>query len=74
MSSLAGLRYGDVARKLRAAGFSFDRMAKGSHEIWRNEQSKRYTTVPHHSGAIPEGTVRAIIRQAGLTPDEFASL
>ena len=38
---------------MRAAGFSFDRMAKGSHEIWRNQQSKRYTTVPHHLGAMP---------------------
>ncbi|WP_404980514.1 type II toxin-antitoxin system HicA family toxin [Carboxydichorda subterranea] len=71
MGVLAGLRYRDVVQKLRAAGFEFDRMAKGSHEIWRNPSTKRRTTVPHHPGELPEGTVRAIIREAGLTVEEF---
>lgn len=74
MSPLFGLRYTEVARKLRAAGFQFDRMARGSHEIWRNDQTQRYTILPHHSGAIPEGTLRAIIRQAGLSAEDFMEL
>jgi predicted RNA binding protein YcfA (HicA-like mRNA interferase family) len=70
---LAGLRYRDVARKLKAFGFQFDRQAAGSHEIWFNPNSNRYTTVPNHAGDLPEGTVRAILRQAGINPDDFVS-
>lgn len=74
MDLLSGLSYHDVTRRLRAAGFEFDRTAKGSHEIWRNVLDGRRTTVPHHPGVLPEGTVRAIIRQAGLSAYEFINL
>jgi hypothetical protein len=43
----------------------------GSHEIWYNHDTKRYTTVPNHPGDIPEGTLRAILKQAGIDPDHF---
>jgi len=55
----------------RLSGFEFDRQAAGSHEIWFNAQSNRYTTIPNHSGDMPEGTLRAILRQAGVDPDQF---
>ncbi len=71
MSKLAALRYREVIERLRRHGFVFDRMAKGSHEIWYNPQTKRRTTVPHHSGSIPVGTLRAIVRQTGMSVDEF---
>jgi len=31
---LSGFRYKDIARRLKKSGFSFDRQAAGSHEIW----------------------------------------
>jgi len=31
----------------------------------------RYTTIPNHPGDLPEGTVRAILRQAAVNVDEF---
>ena len=74
MGRLAGLHYRDVVRKLRSAGFRFDRQAKGSHEIWYNPSSGRRTTVPNHPGTLPEGTVRAIARQAELDVDQFLAL
>ena len=75
MGLLSGLSYRDVTRKRRAAGFEFDRTAKGSHKIWRNVLNGHRTTVPHHPGVLPpEGTVRAIIRQAGLSASEFINL
>ena len=52
----------------------FDRAAKGSHEIWRIPGTNRRTTIPQHSGSLAEGTVRAIVSQAGLTVDEFLEL
>jgi len=49
----------------------FDRQAAGSHEIWFNSTTKRYTTIPNHPGDLPEGTLRAILRQAEIDPDDF---
>ncbi len=68
------MTYRDVIKKLRAAGFEFDRSAAGSHEIWRNPFTRKRTTVTNHPGDIPAGTLRNIIRQAGLTKKEFDSL
>ena len=74
MGRLAGLSYRKVTGKLRAAGFEFDRYAKGSHEIWRNRVTRRRTTVPNHPGDVPEATLQAIIREAGISVDEFLEL
>ena len=71
MGRLAGFSYVEVAGRLRRLGFEFDRQAKGSHEIWRHTQDGRKTTVPRHPGDIAEGTLRAVLRQAGVTPAEF---
>jgi predicted RNA binding protein YcfA (HicA-like mRNA interferase family) len=71
MSRLPSLNYREVVKRLRANGFVFDRTAKGSHEIWYNPQTRRRTTVPHHPGALPRGTLHAIIRQTGLTVEDF---
>ncbi len=71
MGRLSGFRYREVAGRLRGLGFVFDRQAAGSHEIWYNPAIHRYTTLPNHPGDLPEGTVRAILRQAGLTPEQF---
>ena len=71
MSYLPALKYREVIERLRAHGFIFDRQAKGSHEIWYNPTTKKRTTIPHHPGTLPLGTLRAIIRQAGLSVDEF---
>jgi predicted RNA binding protein YcfA (HicA-like mRNA interferase family) len=71
MGRLAGFTYRDVARRLRALGFEFHRQAAGSHEIWLNPATDRYTTLPNHTGDIPEGTLRAILRQADIASDAF---
>jgi predicted RNA binding protein YcfA (HicA-like mRNA interferase family) len=65
----------EVIRKLRRAGFQFDRQAKGSHEIWYNPTTRKRVTIPNHPGQdISKGTLRAIISQAGLTLEEFQKL
>ncbi len=71
MGRLSGFNYRQIAKRLRAFGFVFDRQAAGSHEIWYNEQTDRYTTTPNHPGDMPEGTLRAILKQAGIQPEEF---
>lgn len=71
MSRLAGFRYREIVKRLKELGLQFDRQARGSHEIWFNSTTNRYTTIPNHPGAMPEGTLRAILKQAGITPEEF---
>ena len=74
MGRLAGFRYHDIVKKLRQAGFVFDRQAKGSHEIWWNPKTSKWTTIPNHPGDMPETTLRAILKQANLDIDEFLTL
>jgi predicted RNA binding protein YcfA (HicA-like mRNA interferase family) len=75
MSGLPSLKGGEVIHKLRKAGFIFDRHAKGSHEIWYNPKTRRRTVVPNHPGKdMPKGTLRAIIKEAELTAEEFIKL
>jgi len=57
--------------RLKQFGFQLDRQAAGSHEIWYNPDTNRYTTIPNHSGDMPEGTLRAILKQAGISVTEF---
>ncbi|MCY3766400.1 MAG: type II toxin-antitoxin system HicA family toxin [Gemmatimonadetes bacterium] len=71
MGRLAGFTYRQLIRRLRRLGFTFDRHARGSHEIWWNPVTRRRTTIPNHSGDLPEGTVAAILKQAGVTAEEF---
>ena len=71
MGRLSGYRYRDVTKRLKYFGFVFDRQAAGSHEIWYQRSGNRYTTVPNHPGDMPEGTLRAILRQAGISVDTF---
>ncbi|MBZ2186623.1 MAG: type II toxin-antitoxin system HicA family toxin [Bryobacter sp.] len=71
MCRLAGFRYRAIVRKLKAQGFEFDRQAAGSHDIWFNASSRGYTTIPNHPGDMPEGTLRAIPRQAGIDVEDF---
>lgn len=71
MGRLSGLKYAKVIKKLHSYGFVFYQNAAGSHEIWYNPQTNRYTTIPNHPGDLPEGTLRAILKQAGIEPDDF---
>ncbi len=71
MGRLSGFRYRDIIYRLKLFGFEFDRNAAGSHEIWFCKLSNRYTTIPNHPGDMPEGTLRAILKQAGIDPVDF---
>ncbi|MBM4461146.1 MAG: type II toxin-antitoxin system HicA family toxin [Chloroflexi bacterium] len=75
MSGLRGLSYQEVTRRLRKLGFRLYRHGKGSHEVWVRDTDGRVIPVPHHgSKAIRTGTMRAIIRETGLSVEEFMGL
>jgi predicted RNA binding protein YcfA (HicA-like mRNA interferase family) len=71
MGRLAGFHYREVTKRLRVFGFRFDRTGAGSHEIWRHAETGRKVTIPHHARDMAEGTLRAILREAGIDVNEF---
>ena len=71
MGRLAGYRYREIVKRLKKFGFEFNRQAAGSHEIWYNSITGKYTTIPNHPGDMPEGTLRAILKHAGIMRDAF---
>ena len=71
MGRLTGFKYRDIFKKLKKLGWAFDRQAADSHEIWRHAGSGRKVTLPNHPGDIPEGTLRAILREGEIDVDEF---
>ena len=74
MAGLRPLPYREVKRKLEKAGFE-ERLGKGSHRKFIKVHSEGIITavVPVHR-EIAVGTLRSIIRQAMLTPEEFEKL
>jgi len=73
MGRLGGFRYREIIKRLKQFGFEFHRQAAGSHEIWHNATTNKFTTIPNHTGDMPEGTLRVILKQAGVEPEEFLS-
>ncbi len=62
-----------VVKALSKVGYEVDHQT-GSHMILRHkEEPHRRLTVPNHH-EIAKGTLLAIIRQSGLTKDEFINL
>ena len=63
----------DVVKALAKIGYDVDHQT-GSHMILRQRETPhRRLVVPRHS-ELAKGTLRAIIRQAGLTVEEFLEL
>lgn len=63
----------DLCNALQKIGYSIDHQT-GSHIILRMEKPPhRRLTVPNHK-ELAKGTLRAIVRQSGLTVDELTDL
>jgi predicted RNA binding protein YcfA (HicA-like mRNA interferase family) len=62
-----------VVSALKRAGF-VEHHQKGSHLFLWNESRRLMTTVPQHPGDLKLGTLRSIIKQAGLNEDQFLNL
>jgi predicted RNA binding protein YcfA (HicA-like mRNA interferase family) len=74
MSKLPRVTPRAMIAALRRAGFVVDRV-KGSHHFLEHKSDpRRRTVVAVHTGDLPEGTLRDILKQAGITRDEFLKL
>lgn len=73
MSKLPVLAGKELCKILKKIGYFIDHQT-GSHIILRNENPPhRRLTVPNHK-EIAKGTLRSVIRQAGLTVKGFKEL
>jgi predicted RNA binding protein YcfA (HicA-like mRNA interferase family) len=72
---LPSLKALEVVRALERAGFEVVRSAGSHHRLVHRQDPRRATTVPVHKGRdLPRPMLRAIIKQAGLSVEEFARL
>ena len=72
MSVLPLISGREAVAAFRRLGYEVDRQ-KGSHIILRHAQPPhRRLTVPDHR-EIAKGTLRSLIREAGITVEEFIS-
>jgi predicted RNA binding protein YcfA (HicA-like mRNA interferase family) len=72
MSRLPGVSGQECVRALEKAGFYVKRR-ESSHIILRRDDPFAQVVVPDHQ-QLDRGTLRGIIRQAGLSPAEFLQL
>jgi predicted RNA binding protein YcfA (HicA-like mRNA interferase family) len=72
VSKLPAISGGECVKALMKVGFVFYRQ-RGSHVTMVRKNPAAQTTIPLHK-ELDRGTLRAIIRQAGLTVDEFISM
>jgi len=72
MSKLPVISGAQCVRALEKAGFVVYRQ-RGSHITLIRTDPPAQTTVPNHK-ELDRGILRAIIRQAGLSVDEFIAL
>lgn len=63
----------EVVKAFQKIGYELD-VQHGSHMILRHSKPPhRRLSIPNHK-ELAKGTLRALIREAGLTVDEFAAL
>jgi predicted RNA binding protein YcfA (HicA-like mRNA interferase family) len=72
VSKLPVVSGAECVKALGKVGFVVYRQ-RGNHITMVRKTSPAQTTVPNHR-ELDRGTLRAIIRQAGLTVDEFLAL
>ena len=71
MSRLPACSGQEAVRAFQKVGYAVDHQT-GSHVILRHLEMRRLT-VPNHR-ELAKGTLRALIREAGLTKEEFIAL
>jgi len=72
MSKLPRISGRECVKALEKVGFYFKRQ-EGSHIILRRNDPFAQVVVPDHK-ELDRGTLRAIVKQAGLTTEDFIKL
>ena len=70
MPKLPRVKPTKVIKALKRAGFYVDHVA-GSHYIFYKDDKSLPVSVPRHNKDLKIGTLRNILRQAKISPEEF---
>jgi len=73
MPKIPSIKPRELIKKFEKLGYVIDRQ-KGSHVILFHPVKERRIVIPMHVKDLPRGTLIAIIKQAGLTREEFLKL
>jgi len=74
MDALPVIKPREVIKALLRGGFYVHHQTGSHARLMHSTKAELRVTVPIHSKDIPKGTLRRIIRQAGLTIEEFLNL
>lgn len=70
MPKLPSYKPREILQKLKTLGFEEDHIT-GSHVILYHPVTKRRAVVPYHLKDIPKGTLSSMLKEAGITKQEF---
>jgi predicted RNA binding protein YcfA (HicA-like mRNA interferase family) len=73
MPKLRPLHWQVVTRVLEKLGYELYR-TKGSHAVYVKSGALMHVTVPMNRKGIPVGTISSIIRQIGISREEFLEI
>lgn len=69
------MKYRDISKRLLELGCKELAGGKGSHRKWHNPATDKVTVVPDWgSKDLAPGTVRAVIRELGISRQDFGSI
>ena len=74
MPPLPILKPGQIIRALNRAGFLIHHQTGSHARLIHPTIPERKVTIPIHNKDVPKGTLANIIRQSGMTVDEFLNL
>lgn len=58
---------------LEKKGFILER-SRGSHQIYRNPETRKMVVIPYHKKDLPKGTLLEILKQVGISKEEIDKL
>ncbi len=74
MTKMPRVTYRELIKALKRAGFE-ERRQRGSHlYLWREYDNVRVIVPIHQGRDMRTGTLRSILRDAKISPDDFRNL
>jgi len=70
MPKLPGISPEKLGRVLEKCGFELERI-KGSHHFYHNPETKKSASIPFHGKDVPKGPLNEILKEAGISREEF---
>ncbi len=74
MSRLPQVTARELLAALQRGGFVVDRIRGSHHFLQHKDDAGRRTVITLHSGDVPQGTLRDILKQTGLSREAFLKL